>query len=372
MVRHFFGITAVMLFISAGAEAQEVPVRVISEPQIQIHREFSFVAAVRELSSGSLVVVDPREVVVVVTGPGGLDPRILGGEGSGPAEYTFPIGLMRFPADTLVVVDRGNMRFLRILPSGEPGEVLNFGVIGGGAGIGSLPTATDTLGAVYAQGSAFRLSSAMVGIADSVPILRWMVGEQRRDTVAWVSSKRFPLGRGGGNLPFSTTTLWAVAEDGKIALIHPDPYRVTLIQPGGDRREGPPVQYDQVRVTEGHKESWRERLRPTARVVRGRPGATWSMERTGQEEPASWPRFLPPFQSLAVFAPDGRLWVERTKPEEEPPLFDVFDDSCRVVEQIRLPVGTRLVGFGRQAVFLARRDEVGIEVVEGYPFPMGM
>ncbi len=173
-------------------------------------------------------------------------------------------------------------------------------------------------------------------------------------------------------MPFNTTTLWTVAEDGRIAVIDPDPYQVTLIQRNGERREGPQIGYDAVRLTDGHKEQWWERMsEPTATSIlaRGQSSSTWTMMSDPPNEPATWPRYLPPFLSTASFASDGMLWVQRTTPANESPLFDVFDESCRVIGRVRLPAGTRLVGFGRESVFLVRRDEFDLEYIDRYALP---
>jgi hypothetical protein len=69
----------------------------------------------------------------------------------------------------------------------------------------------------------------------------------------------------------------------------------------------------------------------------------------------------------ATFASDGRLWVKRTVPAGEPTVFDVIDRSGRVVEQVMLPVGRRLVGFGARDVYLVFRDGVDLEYLERYP-----
>ena len=72
-----------------------------------------------------------------------------------------------------------------------------------------------------------------------------------------------------------------------------------------------------------------------------------------------WPAVKPPFLSGAVqIAPDGRVWVLRTRAHDDSiPTFDVFDAVGRVVERVALPKRTRLMGFGAGVVYLARTDD---------------
>ncbi|MBK9980488.1 MAG: hypothetical protein IPP20_21710 [Gemmatimonadetes bacterium] len=39
------------------------------------------------------------------------------------------------------------------------------------------------------------------------------------------------------------------------------------------------------------------------------------------------------------------------------PTYDVFDGAGRVVERVALPPATRLIGFGKGTLYLARTDD---------------
>ena len=88
---------------------------------------------------------------------------------------------------------------------------------------------------------------------------------------------------------------------------------------------------------------------PIPRVPGGDPFAN---------EPVDWPEAKPPFlANAAQVAPDGRLWVLRTRAYNELfPSYDVIDAEGRLVERVTLPPRTRLVGFGRGVLYLARSD----------------
>ena len=71
-----------------------------------------------------------------------------------------------------------------------------------------------------------------------------------------------------------------------------------------------------------------------------------------------WPNEIPPFLAgAASVAPDGRLWVLRTRSHTDSiPQYDVFDTAGRRTLRVFLPARAHLAGFGRGAVYVARRD----------------
>jgi hypothetical protein len=73
----------------------------------------------------------------------------------------------------------------------------------------------------------------------------------------------------------------------------------------------------------------------------------------------SWPAVKPPFLADAMHvAPDGRVWVLRTRAHDDPiPTYDIFDADGRLAARRSLPPRSRLVGFGRTAIYLARSDD---------------
>ena len=84
-----------------------------------------------------------------------------------------------------------------------------------------------------------------------------------------------------------------------------------------------------------------------------------------------WPAVMPPFPAAAaVVAPDGRLWVLRTRAHDDAiPSYDVFDGRGQLAERIALPRQTRLVGFGARTVYLARKDDDDLQYLQRYRLP---
>jgi hypothetical protein len=75
-----------------------------------------------------------------------------------------------------------------------------------------------------------------------------------------------------------------------------------------------------------------------------------------------------PFFPTLLFAPDGKLWVRRTVRAEDRPAFDVFSREAQLVERVMLPLGTRLLALGEQALYLLVRDADDLEYIQRTPF----
>ena len=169
----------------------------------------------------------------------------------------------------------------------------------------------------------------------------------------------------------------AVSSDGRLAIIHHEPYSVEFINDAGQRTKGQPIKYDRIKVSEGHKEEWRERQRTATQMMitndNGRRSATMAPNNNVQD-PESWGgEYMPPFLSannVATFSNDGYLWVARTGPAGQPPTFDVIDRAGNLAQRVVLPKKSRLLGFGNGAVYVARVDEDDLQYLTKYRFTM--
>jgi hypothetical protein len=263
--------------------------------------------------------------------------------------------VLPLPNDTTAVVDMLNNRMLLINPNATVGGFLDLnvpppaGARGGGGGTimvgGSMPTASDSRGRMYVQGPPIRMTESGPQSADSVPMVRWERAAGKRDTLAWMKipqgNSQVSGGRGnvsiriGGGPPFAGADQMLVAPDGRVAVVHHEPYSVDFINESGQRTRGQPIAYQKVRVAEGHKAEWRERQRGTTRMMmtndNGRRSATMAPNNDVQD-PDTWGGdFMPPFLQgqNAIFSNDGYLWVPRTGPVGQPPTFDVIDRARR-------------------------------------------
>jgi hypothetical protein len=108
-----------------------------------------------------------------------------------------------------------------------------------------------------------------------------------------------------------------------------------------------------VFIPVGGRRGWAGRLRPHASALYGRA-------------------VLPGFDGRAWSPPDRHVWVRRNRSADSArPLYDVFDGRGRLVSQVELPAGRRVVGVGASMVYAVRQDDVGLLWLERYSRPPG-
>ena len=162
--------------------------------------------------------------------------------------------------------------------------------------------------------------------------------------------------------------------DGSVAVARSGDYHLEWFGPDGSMTSGQPVAYDPVSVKKADKEEWLEELSSglsiSVSVENGR--RTTSFGRGGGPSDGSigdyeWPKTKPPFRGNSVrISSNGDAWVERYMPAGTPDTFDVFGPDGSLKGRVVLPAGAELVGFGKSAVFLVRRDEVDFQWLERY------
>jgi hypothetical protein len=381
-------------FVVGAAElrgaVQGIATKILSKADAEFEEPFTNVAGVRELSDGRVVVVDPRDKVVQVIDFKTGNAVKVGREGSGPGEYAIPTALVALPGDTSGVYDPLNRRLLLVLPNGKAGAFANSEVdAAGGAGpgmrVGGMqPRWSDARGRLFAQGSGFRMTDQGPQTSDSAPVTRFDRAARKMDTIAFIqlpkNNAQVQGGRDnmqvriGGANPFAPRDEWAVANDGRVAIVTATPeYRVVWIAPDGKRTTGPAIAYDKIRVSDGHKQEWRDQFRRTAITMsvtnqNGRTSVSSGPPPGGPPEPSEWPELLPPFlQNAARVAPNGQLWVLRTREaRDDKPTFDVFDGAGRLVSRVQLPPKTRLAGFGNGTAYIIRTDDDDLQYLQRF------
>jgi hypothetical protein len=387
--------TAGALLLSAVPSLPAQQPTPLGRPVAEFEEPFSRVAGIRELADGRVIVADPREKQVQFLDFQRQTARTISREGSGPGEYAMPTALFAMPNDQTLLVDLLNRRFLMIGPDGTPGETIAPPSVtppaGGGGGpaamIGGLvnPRGVDGQGRLYFQDMGFRMDGPA---PDSVPVLRWAPGQTRVDTAAWVKGPPTTMtttpagaaGGGGGGMRFTMGTSlvwapqegWAVTGDGRVARVQPDPYRVVWYDASRRGSAGPTVPYSPIRVTDADKRAYIEQqaANPPTMIVMGGGGGA-SVQRPQMPEPTfaeTKPAFTGTTSVLA--SPDGEVWVLRTRPaNDHTPVYDVFDSSGRLARKVSLARGSRVVGFGRQSVYVVRTDEDDLEFLQKFARP---
>lgn len=78
----------------------------------------------------------------------------------------------------------------------------------------------------------------------------------------------------------------------------------------------------------------------------------------------------PPFVYWSTFARrNGETWVLRSHRAANPPVYDVFDSSARLVRRVELPSRSRMLGFGEGTLYLVVRDDDDLEHLRRYRVP---
>jgi hypothetical protein len=406
---------AMCVVLVGAVAAQNPPVRNL-KLDFEYAEPFTCVSGFRELSDGRVVVSDVREKRVEIIDLRRGTITKVGREGQGPGEWSVPQGMYALSGDTTLMWDPQNRRFLTIRPDGSVGKevvvditagggappagpVISGGSGGGraGAAFGGMamasvrgPAAVDRMGRFYYQGSPLIIGADGTPVsADSAAIMRFDPRTSRLDTVAFLQLARSTVqtssdARGGGRSstsvmmlganPFAPAASWAVAPDGRIAIVHPNPYRVEWISPTKARTVGPAVSYERLRLTEADKAPPRAPVCPITISMGGGGGAPVGAAATsvtqtrvsvgggpGGAPRTDWPEVKPPFVSGryggALVAPNGELWIGRSRAVDDPPSYDIFDASGKLTARAVLPKGTRVVGFGNGTLYGYRMDD---------------
>ncbi|HEU4830085.1 MAG TPA: hypothetical protein VFT04_12905 [Gemmatimonadales bacterium] len=369
--------------VASQLEAQAVPVVSLTKPDAELAEPFDQVSGVRELSDGRVVVADlfAKQVSLADFRSGALTK--IGREGQGPGEYAFPINVLALPGDTTLIVDPAQRRFVKVAPDGKPVALVSFPE--GAGGMGNM-RGTDAQGRIYLQASPFgpRLAGearALREMPDSAPIHRWNPATGRIDTIAKVKLPETASATSGSagarsvvmrQQPFSARDEWAVAPDGRVGIARVSDYHVEWH--GSAKAAGPRVAAPKVPVTQADKDLIaRQQNETRGRLMMREGGPPRSGGSTPPPPPklpdADFPEFKPPFIGSALASPDGRLWVPRAQPANAPPVYDVFDARGRLVQQVKLAKGTRLVGFGATTLYTARTDEDDLQYLQRHRRP---
>jgi hypothetical protein len=374
-----YALVAAVSFFIAIPQQPAAPKK-LAAPTAALEQEFTTIDGVRELRDGRLILLDAKDQAIHLVDLSTKSTKKLGRQGDGPGEYRLPLSLFASRGDTTLINDMARFRRMMVItPEGAVG--------------GFVPTLDSAIsprnfivGAADASGRFYENAYSSTG--DSNSIVRWDRARGRRDTLARISMRvvtpvklrvvgNAPPGSEmrarAAPIPFPGLSQWAVAADGRLAIVTPEPYRVSYVGGSGPRVTGPVISYSPIPVTDAEKAEYRaEKQRPVASLSMSRDGATsTSYVKPRYEEPDGWPDWLPAFHATksVAFAADGTLWVRRHTKAGAPALYDVFDQAAKLAYQLELPAQRKLVGFGSGVVYLARVDDDDLHYVEKYRLP---
>jgi hypothetical protein len=308
----------------ASALSQPVPAKVLARPTVQFAEPFSDIRSIRELADGRAIVVDRISGTVLLVDFNAGSTRPIGRNGDGPGEYRLPASLSKLPGDSTLLRDARGGRLLVIRPDGTPGDFIDpnrgLGDDVNGRAFRLHVRTSDESGRLYGEMQPIRIGSdGRLELTDSAAVVRLDRATGRRDTVTMFPERHDANARLLDGMvltqprmsAFAAWDHWLVADDGTVAKVFQDPYRVEFVFDNG-RTVVRAIPYEKVRVDNALRAQHRAE-RAAVRI--GRIGL----------KPTSWPEFLPPFLGSAMFGPDGLLWIPRTVGAGQPPLYDIID-----------------------------------------------
>lgn len=379
---------AVVVVPLLSAAAAQPPARTLGTPIARFEEPFIEVTGVRELRDGRVIVLDRRDQQLHLVDFTAGTATPIGRQGDGPGEYRMPLRLWPLPGDSTGIYDMARPQGMFIVrPDGRAGGLLSTGGDPPGSSRLITPHAVDQRGRYYLLD---RPGMGPVGAGrpaaspDATPIVRVDPRTGAWDTVGQLDVRmnrahfRSQQVTTGPSPPFSTTNQWAVAPDGRIAIVTVTPYQVTFVQPNGQTVTGPELPVERIPLTAAHRAEWLEayrRPRPSVTVRAGGQMA-YGFSPIPFPDPTDWPTHLPPFRNpdqpgdaTAQFAPDGTLWIHRTTAAGAPPAYDLIDASGRLAMRLTLPRRSLLVGFGASSVYLVHLDHDDLQYLRRHPLP---
>ena len=353
----------------------------------------------------STLFVDPASLSMLMIDPGGRIARVLSvprsEDASGLASASN--GMPGFDAAGRLVY-RPPTRFSM---GGRPGGMV----------IGGSPSDARAAGMAAA---------ASTSAADTAPLVRIDLATRKLDTIAWLKVQRpnMQITRGDdGSMsvrsvfnPLPVVDEWSVLADGSVAVVRGRDYHVDIIGADGAMRSAPKVPFEWQRLSDEDKvtlmdsvKAARERMManaaataapgaagaggtravtpgggaPGEQVVQtqmtivgggagGPGGGTQTMRSSGPPQlsfvdPSELPDYKPPFFAGAARADaEGNLWV-RTIPTKGIAggfVYDVIDRKGALIDQVQVPVGRQIVGFGPGVAYLSARAGTGGMTIE--------
>lgn len=377
--------------LPATAFAQQVPLRDLPKPAKEIEDPFSLVMSVAELKPGQIVVVDGMETSVTHVDFATSAKRVLGRKGAGPGEYNNPVGVIRLPGDTILVLDAAGgggaaIRAVKFLPNFNPGATSNMMVFStADTTIVQGTMFVDRIGKLYSTSVKLRMGPTGPTPADSMIIVRFDL--EATPTFTRLAAIRTPQSgdqerRPEGNkiivrVPFAGLALadaWTLLPDGTIAIIRGKGYTVEFLGRDGKTTAPVAIPYERIKVTEADKKAeldWqREQLNSVMAVIKKTmpPNLTLDLAIT---PPPSWPDEYPPIAAIVAFpTSSGQVWVRRSVPARlDREQWDVIDRSGKLVARWQLPPKTNLVAVGDGAVYTSRRDEDDLRYLQRVVLP---
>lgn len=396
MIRHATVVALLVICPAATLAAQaapKIPVRTLAPSTAVSKDSVGPLLAVRELSTGGVLVNDlaARHVVLfdakLATAKVVID--TIGGTGpDAPAKVQLAANtLIPYVGDTTMYPDRISQSLLVLDANGKVSRVMSLvkqsDIVTIAAGGEAGTPGFDAKGRLVYHGMAPRprpvpdpekpwLPPIPIQI-DTAPIVRTDFDARTLDTLTKLKlnisapfNKREVDDQGNVTMRMYINLLgvddqWAFLSDGTIAVLSVHDYHINWVDPDGTQRSTPKMPFDWKRLSDADKQRMKDSLSTQLAEVNGAQPRTM-MTPNGPRTARQQYEFLPPErfgdydQPVATGAVkpdlDARLWIlPRTSlGAGDGLLYDVINRKGEIVERVRFPKGYTLAGFGAHGV----------------------
>lgn len=275
----------------------------------------------------------------------------LGALGSGPGEFRMPFAVMDAPDGGVVALDGVARRMVGFARDGTPSNVRTIPET-----LDQFLVRVDTLGNWVSA-----LSDLLEN--DSMPLVRRAADDDESGLAERLG--RIHLPKATVSIPMEGRTYvappeyaardtWGVLADGTIWIARGGPHQVDYRLPDGSSTVGGPRAFAPIQSTEADRGS-----------MRGLPAADGVPLDAMQYAPEKGP-FIE-----ARAASDGEVWTWRTqaapKVQER---YTVFRPGMAETYDVTLPLHHRVVGLGRESVYVAEQLDTGGWRITRHPRPI--
>lgn len=308
------------------------------------------------LADGRLAVADGgANSVLVLDSLGAVEMRV-GRPGQGPGEFQRLMSVATPGGDTLIVEDDGNAR-LHTFSGGDVLEYLDAGAARRLASSSRLLGVRE--GRVFLHSSLFPFDypgwfpGAVVALDP---------GASEADTVA---SFDFALGPSDERTLFSPSGVVGDADTGFI-VGRTDRRELAIHDARGRRTATVVVDGLEARDRDAVWEEYEQWYMDSGRVA----GSRSEKERALRDVQAALPETLPLFGSLRGLPREQVLLGAYSGDPRFVPEYTVVDRSGEVIQTLLMPSRSRIVAMAERRVAILRYDELGVESIEVYRWPL--
>lgn len=362
--------TTALIRGNAHGQAPSPRAQVLGPTFKELGEPFSNIGELAELPDGRVLVTDFRENRVLLADFNRQTLVDAARVGSGPLEFRGASPMVRGPKGQVWAWDVAQDRVLIFDSSGKPTGTKPAGVQGS---FGMLPSAVDSAGVLYGEYRGWRRENGSLVQEDSTAIIRKRVS--RSDTIALIHPLRAPHRTARDRLVvratgFAPQDAWGVFDDGSILLIRGATYSPVIISPSGARSLKPAIPFPVIPVTAADRRQQIQELEQLLTDAR-RKTPSESATRIRVSEPLRWATTKPPVRASMIRVDSRqRGWVSVYDAlDSTGTRYDLLDRNARRVGAVRIPLGEQLVGFGRNALYTARRDSDDLVYLRRYPLP---